>query len=277
MAKMPPLWTQAIRQGCLFFVRADPPDPRRTSRRRLPSPRANRPATARASYPTRCRRSAEGSAAHRETRTRRTFDGARVSVLWHRSGNREVAGSAVTIHLRRACFETARPPDRIADEPFRLLPCSNEREPADRSADQDGRRGTFQGGTHDLDALGYAPAGGRRNRSGQRHGAVGFLCRLVRPLPDDGAGCLAIDRRRPPIRRVNVNQDRQLAARYGVQSIPCYVLLINGQEADRLVGATSAGRVWKRCFPRPGWSEPPRTHRWPKANHPIRWPAPPAP
>ncbi len=46
-----------------------------------------------------------------------------------------------------------------------------------------------------------------------------------------------------PIRRVNVSQDRQLAARYGVQSIPCFVLLINGQEVDRLVGASGAGEL----------------------------------
>ncbi len=46
-----------------------------------------------------------------------------------------------------------------------------------------------------------------------------------------------------PIRRVNVSQDRQLAARYHVTSIPCYVLLVNGQEVDRLVGASGAGEI----------------------------------
>jgi thiol-disulfide isomerase/thioredoxin len=46
-----------------------------------------------------------------------------------------------------------------------------------------------------------------------------------------------------PIRRVNVSQDRQLAARYRVTSIPCYVLLVNGQEVDRLVGASGAGEL----------------------------------
>ena len=46
-----------------------------------------------------------------------------------------------------------------------------------------------------------------------------------------------------PIRRVNVSQERQLAARYGVTSIPCYVLLVNGQEVDRLVGASGAGEL----------------------------------
>ena len=46
-----------------------------------------------------------------------------------------------------------------------------------------------------------------------------------------------------PIRRVNVSQDRQLAARYRVTSIPCYVLLVGGQEVDRLVGASGAGEL----------------------------------
>ncbi|HTU23891.1 MAG TPA: trypsin-like peptidase domain-containing protein [Pirellulales bacterium] len=46
-----------------------------------------------------------------------------------------------------------------------------------------------------------------------------------------------------PIRRVNVSQDRQLAARYGVTNIPCYVLVVGGQEVDRVVGATSAGEL----------------------------------
>jgi thiol-disulfide isomerase/thioredoxin len=46
-----------------------------------------------------------------------------------------------------------------------------------------------------------------------------------------------------PIRRVNVSQERQLAARYGVTSIPCYVLLVSGKEVDRLVGASGAGEL----------------------------------
>jgi thiol-disulfide isomerase/thioredoxin len=46
-----------------------------------------------------------------------------------------------------------------------------------------------------------------------------------------------------PIRRVNVSQERQLAARYGVTSIPCYVLVVGGQEVDRLVGASGAGEL----------------------------------
>ncbi len=77
-------------------------------------------------------------------------------------------------------------------------------------------------------------------------------CRAMEPVVSQLIGAGA------PIRRVNVNQGRQLATRYGVQSIPCYVLLINGQEADRLVRATSEV---ESLLSRLGWSRPPRTHR----------------
>ncbi len=46
-----------------------------------------------------------------------------------------------------------------------------------------------------------------------------------------------------PIRKVNVDQERELAARYHVSSIPCYVLLVDGKEVDRLVGASGAGEL----------------------------------
>ena len=46
-----------------------------------------------------------------------------------------------------------------------------------------------------------------------------------------------------PIRKVNVDRERELAARYHVSSIPCYVLLVDGKEVDRLVGASGAGEL----------------------------------
>ncbi len=41
-----------------------------------------------------------------------------------------------------------------------------------------------------------------------------------------------------PVRQINVDQDRELAARYHVESIPCFVLVVDGREVDRAVGAT---------------------------------------
>jgi thiol-disulfide isomerase/thioredoxin len=46
-----------------------------------------------------------------------------------------------------------------------------------------------------------------------------------------------------PVRRVNVDQERELANRYGVQGIPCFVMIVNGHEVDRAVGVTDRGRL----------------------------------
>jgi thiol-disulfide isomerase/thioredoxin len=46
-----------------------------------------------------------------------------------------------------------------------------------------------------------------------------------------------------PVRRVNIDQERQLAAQYRVTGVPCFVMLSNGQEVDRVVGATSFDRL----------------------------------
>lgn len=40
-----------------------------------------------------------------------------------------------------------------------------------------------------------------------------------------------------PVREVNIDEGRALAAQYHVESIPCYVLLVDGQEVGRLNGA----------------------------------------
>ena len=42
-----------------------------------------------------------------------------------------------------------------------------------------------------------------------------------------------------PVREVNVDRDRALAAKYRVTSIPCFVMVVDGQEVERQVGATS--------------------------------------
>src|SRR4051794_12319040 len=40
-----------------------------------------------------------------------------------------------------------------------------------------------------------------------------------------------------PVRKVNIDEGRALAAQYHVESIPCYVLLVDGREVARLNGA----------------------------------------
>jgi thiol-disulfide isomerase/thioredoxin len=46
-----------------------------------------------------------------------------------------------------------------------------------------------------------------------------------------------------PIRRVDVDQERHLAAQYHVQNIPCFVLVVDGQEAGRVTGGVSKAEL----------------------------------
>ncbi|MGA2034555.1 MAG: trypsin-like peptidase domain-containing protein [Thermoguttaceae bacterium] len=50
-----------------------------------------------------------------------------------------------------------------------------------------------------------------------------------------------------PVRRVNIDHEPALAAQYGVQNIPCFIMLVDGQVADRVVGETSYGRLEQMC------------------------------
>ena len=50
-----------------------------------------------------------------------------------------------------------------------------------------------------------------------------------------------------PVRRVNVDQYRDLTQRFGITSIPCFVMIVNGKEAGRVVGPTSLGRLEQLC------------------------------
>jgi thiol-disulfide isomerase/thioredoxin len=46
-----------------------------------------------------------------------------------------------------------------------------------------------------------------------------------------------------PVRKVDVDRDAALAQRYGVTNIPCFILIVNGQEQGRVIGATSYQRL----------------------------------
>jgi thiol-disulfide isomerase/thioredoxin len=47
----------------------------------------------------------------------------------------------------------------------------------------------------------------------------------------------SLERAGYPVRKVNIDRERNLAVQYRVDSIPCFVLLVDGQEAGRLNGA----------------------------------------
>jgi len=52
-----------------------------------------------------------------------------------------------------------------------------------------------------------------------------------------------LERQGYPIRKVDVDQEPGLAARYRVQSIPCFVLVANGKEVDRVTGGTTEAQL----------------------------------
>ncbi len=62
-------------------------------------------------------------------------------------------------------------------------------------------------------------------------------CRQMAPIVDSLAAQGA------PIRKVNLDQERALAARYNVTAIPCFVMIVDGQEVDRVVGGATRSRL----------------------------------
>ncbi len=54
-----------------------------------------------------------------------------------------------------------------------------------------------------------------------------------------------------PIRKVNIDREPQLASQYGVTGVPCFVLLVDGQEQGRTVGVASFDRL-KSMFTKAG-------------------------
>ena len=62
-----------------------------------------------------------------------------------------------------------------------------------------------------------------------------------------------------PVQRVNIDQNRPLAAKYGVQRIPCFVMLVDGREVDRVNDTTTFSRLERMC--KLGVRRPPRRRR----------------
>jgi thioredoxin 1 len=61
-------------------------------------------------------------------------------------------------------------------------------------------------------------------------------CRMIAPALDEIATEMA---GKVKIAKVDVDEAPDVAARFGIRSIPCLVLFKDGQEADRIVGAQS--------------------------------------
>ena len=69
-----------------------------------------------------------------------------------------------------------------------------------------------------------------------------------------------------PVERINVDENRPLAAKYGVRGIPCFVMVQDGRETDRVIGQTNYARLetmfQAASAPHPAWRyERPEGHR----------------
>ena len=92
-------------------------------------------------------------------------------------------------------------------------------------------------------------------------------CRAMGPTID------ALVEKGYPVRRVNIDRDRALAARFSVTSIPCFVMLVNGQEVDRVVEPTTFSRLERMC--QMGVRAAPPAELTPPVAEPIGQPIPP--
>jgi thioredoxin 2 len=71
-------------------------------------------------------------------------------------------------------------------------------------------------------------------------------CRMISPVLEDLAKRYAGDLK---VVKVDVDANRGLATRFGVQSIPLLVVIRDGQEVDRVVGALPRAALEQRLRP----------------------------
>lgn len=64
-------------------------------------------------------------------------------------------------------------------------------------------------------------------------------CRMVGPILDE----IAAERSDIKVCKINVDEQPTLAAQFGVMSIPTLVVIKNGQEVNRSVGALPKARI----------------------------------
>jgi len=50
-----------------------------------------------------------------------------------------------------------------------------------------------------------------------------------------------------PVRKVDIDREPGLAKQFRVEGVPCFVLVVDGQEVDRVTGATSRDRLLSMC------------------------------
>ena len=61
-------------------------------------------------------------------------------------------------------------------------------------------------------------------------------CRMIAPVIDELAGDFE---GKANICKVNIDEEQDLAVKYGIRSIPTIIFMKNGEVVDQLIGATS--------------------------------------
>ena len=65
-------------------------------------------------------------------------------------------------------------------------------------------------------------------------------CRAVSPIVEEIASAYA---GKLKVLKVNVDENQELASRYGIMSIPTLLFLKNGEEKDKIVGAVQRSKI----------------------------------
>ena len=68
-------------------------------------------------------------------------------------------------------------------------------------------------------------------------------CKMVSPLVDE----IALENADIKVGKINVDEQPELAAKFGVMSIPTLVVMENGKEVNRSIGAMPKGKHIKAC------------------------------
>jgi thioredoxin 1 len=73
-------------------------------------------------------------------------------------------------------------------------------------------------------------------------------CKLMNPILDE------VEKENPnlTITRVDIDSDKDMVEQYNIQSVPTYVILKDGKEVDRIIGAKPKFAFLKRVFPENG-------------------------
>lgn len=83
----------------------------------------------------------------------------------------------------------------------------------------------------------------RESRSAPQGVLLDFTATWCGPCQQMSPIVSKLERQGYPVRKVDIDQERQLAQQYGISSIPCFVLVVNGREVNRITGQTSEAQL----------------------------------